>query len=88
MDMILLVLFFIFTPLLILYLTHRYKFAQQLGAVIIAYGFGLILGNIGILPPKSALLTELMLTQPDITGAEIIAMAERNALAATDVFAF
>ena len=88
MDMILLVLFYIFTPLLILYLTHRYKFAHQLGAVIIAYGFGLVLGNIGILPPKSALLTELMLTQPDITGADIKAMAERNALAATDVFAF
>jgi len=88
MDMILLVLFYIFTPLLILYLTHRYKFAHQVGAVIIAYGFGLILGNIGILPPKSALLTELMLTQPDITGADIKAMAERNALAATDVFAF
>lgn len=88
MEMILLVLFYIFTPLLILNLTHRYKFAHQLGAVIIAYGFGLVLGNIGILPPKSALLTELMLTQPDITGAEIIAMAERNALVATDVFAF
>lgn len=88
MDMILLVLFYIFTPLLILYLTHRYKFAYQVGAVIIAYGFGLVLGNIGILPPKSALLTELMLTQPDITGADIKAMAERNALAATDVFAF
>lgn len=88
MEMILLVLFYIFTPLLILYFTHRYKFAHQLGAVIIAYGFGLVLGNIGILPPKSALLTELMLTQPDITGAEIIAMAERNALAATDVLAF
>ena len=88
MEMILLVLFYIFTPLLILNLTHRYKFAHQLGAVIIAYGFGLVLGNIGILPPKSALLTELMLTQPDITGAEIIAMAERNALAATDVLAF
>ncbi|HAJ99052.1 MAG TPA: hypothetical protein DCM62_03410 [Bacteroidales bacterium] len=88
MEMLLLVLFYLFTPLFILFLTRRYKFANQLGAVIIAYGLGLILGNIGLLPPKSVLLNELMLTQPDITIAEIQAMLQNSQLPNTDVWAF
>lgn len=87
MEMLLLVLFYLFTPLFILFLTRRYKFANQLGAVIIAYGLGLILGNIGLLPPKSVLLNELMLTQPDITIAEIQAMVQNNQLTNSDVWA-
>jgi len=47
---IILVLFYIFSPLLILYLVHNYTFIKKIGAVIVAYALGLILGASGILP--------------------------------------
>lgn len=50
---IILVVFYIFSPLLILYLVHNYTFAEKIGAIIIAYALGLLLGASGILPENS-----------------------------------
>jgi len=49
MANILLILFYIFSPLLILHLCHRYKFVNKIGAVVIAYAIGFLMGNLGIL---------------------------------------
>lgn len=46
----LLIVFYVFTPLLILWLCRRYRWIDRLGAVIVAYLIGLILGNSGLLP--------------------------------------
>lgn len=46
----LLIIFYLFTPFLILHLCRRYRWVNKLGAVIIAYLIGLLLGNAGILP--------------------------------------
>jgi uncharacterized membrane protein len=50
MTTTLLVLFYVFTPLLILHLCHRYRFVNKIGAIVIAYAVGFVLGNIRILP--------------------------------------
>lgn len=50
MEQISLILFYILSPWLILFLCHRYRFVNKIGAIVIAYAVGLILGNIGILP--------------------------------------
>jgi uncharacterized membrane protein len=47
---IVLVLFYVFFPMAILYLCRKFPMVNKLGSVVIAYGFGLILGNTGILP--------------------------------------
>ena len=47
---IILLLFFILTPVLIIYLEGRYTVVKKIGAVMICYGLGIILGNTGILP--------------------------------------
>ncbi|HSV87580.1 MAG TPA: DUF819 family protein [Bacteroidales bacterium] len=86
--MIILVLFYVLTPVLILYLTHRYKIANQIGSVIIAYAIGLVLGNVGILPAKSAILNEVLLTQPKITLDGIRALYAGNHLTSDDLLAF
>lgn len=44
-----LIIFYVFAPLGILHACHRYKWVNKLGAVVIAYLAGLILGNIGLL---------------------------------------
>ncbi|MDD3892065.1 MAG: DUF819 family protein [Bacteroidales bacterium] len=66
MKITILVFFYVFSPLLILHLCHRFKFINKLGAVFIAYLLGLIVGNIGILPEGSANVQDLitMITIP------------------------
>ncbi|TVQ84263.1 MAG: DUF819 family protein [Bacteroidetes bacterium] len=88
MEIILLALFYVFTPLLILFLTHRYRTAHKIGAVIIAYAVGLLLGNIGIIPSPGAVLNEIMLIEPGITLSEVEALEESNVVTSRDVFAF
>ncbi len=45
-----LILIYLFLPLLIIYLTVKSRIIDKIGAVIIAYALGLVLGNIGIIP--------------------------------------
>ena len=54
-----LILFYIFAPLLINFLCYKYSFVQKMGAVVVAYLIGLILGNIGIMPEASQTMIEL-----------------------------
>jgi uncharacterized membrane protein len=68
MPTVLLSAFYLITPIIILHLCHRYRWVNKLGAVIIAYIIGLILGNVGLLPriESSASLQDMltMLTIP------------------------
>jgi uncharacterized membrane protein len=57
---ILLIVFYLFSPLLVLHLCHKYRFVNKLGAVVIAYVLGLILANIGILPDGSGEIQEVI----------------------------
>ena len=59
---ILLVLFYVFFPMLILYLCRKFPMVNKLGSVVIAYGVGLIIGNAGILPEGSAVIQEAITT--------------------------
>ncbi len=48
--MVLLILFFIFFPVVILVLTNKFSTMNKIGAVLIAYFFGLVVGNSGLMP--------------------------------------
>jgi len=50
---VLLILFYVFFPMVILYLCRTFPMVNKVGSVVIAYIFGLILGNLGILPENS-----------------------------------
>ncbi|MBI9086054.1 MAG: DUF819 family protein [Desulfobacterales bacterium] len=45
------ILFYVLFPVLVIYLCQRYPAADKIGAVIICYGVGILLGNCGVLPP-------------------------------------
>lgn len=49
-SLILLSFFYLLSPALILYLCRKYPWLDKVGAVVIAYILGLVVGNIGILP--------------------------------------
>jgi uncharacterized membrane protein len=48
-----LVLFYFLFPLVIIYLCKKWSLLQKIGAIVVAYGFGLLIGSIGILPQGS-----------------------------------
>ena len=47
---ILLVLFYILFPVLVLFLVGKYSIVRKIGAIVICYAVGLLIGNINILP--------------------------------------
>jgi uncharacterized membrane protein len=49
-------------PVLLLYLCHKYPLVDKIGAVVIAYVLGVIIGNIGILPENSNQTLDLIST--------------------------
>lgn len=55
-----LVLFYVLAPLLILYLDNRSMFIHKIGAVVVAYVLGFVVGNLGILPEGSRETQELI----------------------------
>jgi uncharacterized membrane protein len=59
---IILVLFYVFSPLLLLYLVHNYTFLKKIGAIVLAYALGLILGVTGIMPENSIEIQNLLTT--------------------------
>lgn len=67
---ILLILFYLFAPVLLIYLTKKYSFLNRLGAVVLAYLLGLTIGNIGLLPTPSPALRKLLGVRSVIPKAE------------------
>lgn len=57
---ILLIIFYLLLPILILHLCHKFRFVHKLGAVVVAYIIGLLIGNSGLLPVESPKAQELL----------------------------
>ena len=55
-------LFYLLFPALLLYLCYKYKILDQIGSVVLAYFFGLILGNSGLLPEGADKIQEMVAT--------------------------
>ncbi|RIH65362.1 DUF819 family protein [Mariniphaga sediminis] len=55
-----LIIFYLFTPVLLIYLCKISNTLNRIGAVVLAYAAGLILGNIGIMPEASEELARLI----------------------------
>lgn len=47
-------------PAIIIFLEGKYKIIKKVGAVLVCYGIGLVVGNIGILPEGSAKYQDLL----------------------------
>ena len=88
MNLLLLTLFYLFMPMLILHLCHRYPYVNKIGSVIIAYAFGLLLGNIGLIPSPGEVLNEFMMAYPKAGLTDVEALHARGEIGAADVMAF
>jgi uncharacterized membrane protein len=70
-KILLLILFYFTFPLVIIYMCKRWSVLKKLGSIVLAYGFGIVLGSIGILPQGSdayrlALQGKAALPKPEI----------------------
>ena len=65
-----LVFIYLLLPLLINYLCFKSDFLRKVGAVVLAYGLGLLLGNIGFLPESSHTMLELITDKSSVLTAK------------------
>jgi uncharacterized membrane protein len=82
-----LVVFYLLAPAILIYLTKISKILNRLGAVVLAYLLGLIIGNIGILPVASAGLKSLMGARSFIPKDEFLEYMAASKVTETDVLA-
>ncbi len=59
---LLLVLIYILTPALVIWLCSRYSFLDKIGPILLLYLIGILLGNSGLLPDTAAKLQDLLVT--------------------------
>ena len=59
---IILIVSFVLAPALIIYLEGKYKIVKKIGAVLICYALGLIVGNIAVLPQGSETYQNMLTT--------------------------
>ena len=80
-----LIVIYIFTPALIIYLTEKNSIANRIGTVIIAYLLGLILGHIGLIPLPSDFFYELYDTNKKLTLSQLGHLLSQDLIAPKDI---
>lgn len=82
--LILLVLFYLFTPVILIYLAQKIKVLQKIGAVVLAYIVGLILGNAGLLPGPSDELKNILGHRTSLPASEFMDYYNTSGLLESD----
>lgn len=85
-KILILVIFYLLFPLLIIWLCAKWSIFKKLGSIVIAYGFGLVLGNIGILPSGSSEYLMLQEGRAAIPADEIELLYEEGRLDESDLY--
>lgn len=84
---ILLTVFYLAFPIFIIYLTQKFTVLQKLGTVVLAYIFGLIIGNIGLFPRASEGFREILKEKSNLPGQEIQELFDAGVISQIDVMA-
>lgn len=85
-KIIILVIFYLFFPLVIIWMCKKWSLFKKLGSIVIAYGFGLILGNSGILPSGSSEYIIQQEGRAAIPSAEISELYAESRIEQGDLF--
>jgi uncharacterized membrane protein len=84
-KILLLVLFYFTFPLLIVYMCKQWSFFRKLGSIVLAYGFGLLLGSTGILPEGSDAYKLALQGRAALPEQEMTALLDNGTLVQGDV---
>jgi uncharacterized membrane protein len=85
-KIVFLVLFYFTFPLVIIYLCKRWSILKKLGSIVLAYGFGLLLGSIGILPQGSDAYKLALQGRAALPDSEMQAMLSAGTLSQGDSY--
>lgn len=83
-----LLFFFLLSPILIIIITGRSRLANRIGAIIIAYGFGLMIGNIGIIPTMGEYLTDFLANAENAKLSDIQSLLDQGLISSDDLLTY
>ena len=81
----LLVIFYLFFPALIIYATRKNSIVEKIGAVVIAYAVGLLIGNTGVFPQVSEAYHNLLQGRVAMPADEAARLLEQGQITAGDL---
>lgn len=85
-KIILLIIFYFLFPLVIIYLCKRWSGLKKLGSIVLAYGFGLLLGSIGILPQGSEAYRLALQGRAALPDTELQALMDAGKISQDDSY--
>ncbi len=80
-----LIIFYFIVPVLLIYLTHISKTFNKIGAVVLAYAMGLLIGILGLFPKASPGLTAILAGKSFLPKAEILNYLTAEKITESDV---
>ncbi|HDZ40581.1 MAG TPA: DUF819 family protein [Bacteroidetes bacterium] len=86
-KIILLVFIYLVFPVAVIFICRRWSFFSRIGTIVIAYAFGLLFGNIGILPHGSEDYIRYKEGRAAIPPAEFNILVEQGTISEDDSFA-
>lgn len=85
-KLVLLVIFYFGFPLFIIYLCKQWSFLQKMGSIVLAYGFGLLIGSTGILPQGSDGYKLALQGKASLPKAEVESLISQGKATENDLF--
>ena len=82
-----LIIFYLTLPAFIIYLTQVSKIINKIGAVVMAYAIGLLIGNIGIFPRPSKAMFKLLSGKASLPKEELIDHFNAGLITESDLLA-
>ena len=86
-KLILLILFYILFPVVLIRLTAKYSMLNKIGAIVLAYMIGILIGNIGILPKGSDGFHQALNGRSYIPKSELVELSASGTITEKDLYA-
>ena len=86
-KLIILIVFYLTFPLVIIQMCKKWSICKKAGCIVLAYGFGLLIGSVGILPRGSDSLRSVLHGEPSLPKTEIETLISQGKLEEGDYFA-
>jgi uncharacterized membrane protein len=83
-KLIILIVFYLTFPLVIIYLCKRWSVLKKLGSIVLAYGFGLLIGSIGVLPKGSESYKLALQGRASLPKQEVQALLDKKTITEAD----
>jgi len=88
-SLIILIIFYVTFPVFLIWLTRKSSFFKKLGAIVLAYALGILLGNVGIMPRGSEAFHDILISSHKdfIPKSEIGELVAEGTLSGRDIIA-